>query len=369
MMEVGMRLFYSAHFVVSGWNGQFIDKNETNTHGSRGRKVTFVEPKKQSIVLLGDSQVVASKSSLNNMPEAILERLLMNRVQCTSIAAGGWGQDQQFLSLKQFYKNFRTDYVILWFTPHNDVWNNMFPTHFPKNGWAKPTFWLEKNQLVGPTEGMKQIVYATPRIRILEPFKLLWERPFIFNRDGYFEQYHLPESVQWVKKENHLKKVIPFEQKLVGISQEETTNFFQKENFDNGKNHWSLWIEPRGQRLEYGIKLTNLLLREIQGLCKANGTKFKIFWTENIKGFNDFPSREINEPFENVTIGSKVFKLSNQIFLENMKLLMDGLENEKIVLQNKSWWRSKNDMHLNHESNVFVMKRISEGMTVNLKLP
>ena len=360
-----MRVFYKAHFVVSGWNGQFLDKSEINLHGSRGRKVTFDEPNKQSIVLLGDSQVVASKSSLDDMPEAILERFLLDQVQCTSIAAGGWGQDQQYLALKRFFENYSADYVFLWFTPHNDIWNNMFPTHFPKNGWAKPTFWLENNHLTGPTEGMKQIVYTTPKLRILEPFKLFWKRPFIFNRDEYFEKNHLPASIQWLKKENIKNNPIPFAQKLIGVSAKDKSNYFKHENFENGKNHWSPWIDPRGKRLEYGIKLTNLLLRKIQSLCIANEAKFKVIWVDNIKGFNDFPSRKINEPCEDVTIGTKTYKLSNKIFVHNIKLVMEGLENEKIVLRSKTWWRANNDMHLNQESNVFVMQQISKSIFKN----
>lgn len=366
--EIGMRIFYKAHFVVSGWNGQFLDKSEINIHGSRGRKVKFNEPNKQSIVLLGDSQIVARKSTLEDMPEAILEKVLMNRVQCTSIAAGGWGQDQQYLALKRFFENHRADYVFLWFTPHNDIWNNMFPTHFPKNGWAKPTFWLENNKLIGPTEEMEQIVYATPRLRILEPFKLLWKRPFIFNRDEYFEKNHLPASIQWLKNENNKNNPLPFSDKLIGVSAKEKSAYFKHENFENGKNHWSPWLDPRGKRLEYGIKLTNLLLRKIQRLCIANEAKFKIIWVDNIKGCNDFPSRKINEPSELVSIGTKTYKLSNKIFEDNIKLVMDGLENQKIVLQSKTWWRAINDMHLNQESNVFVMKKISEGMTEHSNL-
>jgi hypothetical protein len=299
------------------------------------------------------------------MPEAILERFLLDQVQCTSIAAGGWGQDQQYLALKQFFENHTADYVFLWFTPHNDIWNNMFPTHFPKNGWAKPTFRLENNHLVGPTEEIKQIVYATPRLRILEPFKLLWKRPFIFNRDEYFEKNYFPTSIQWLKEKNNKNNTTPFAQKLIGVSAKDKSAYFRHENFENGKNHWSPWIDPRGERLDYGIKLTNLLLRKIQRLCAVNEAKFKIIWVDNIKGFNDFPSRKINEPFEYVSIGKKTYKLSNKIFVENMTLLLDSLENEKIVLRNKPWWRAKNDMHLNQESNVFVMQQISKNIFKN----
>ena len=40
-----MRFFYDAHFVVSGWNGQYLGADEINHHGSRGRKISFEQTK------------------------------------------------------------------------------------------------------------------------------------------------------------------------------------------------------------------------------------------------------------------------------------------------------------------------------------
>ena len=61
------------------------------------------------------------------MPEALLEEAMNYTSVCSSIASGGWGQDQQYLSLKSFFENNnKVDLVTLWFTPFNDVWNNMF---------------------------------------------------------------------------------------------------------------------------------------------------------------------------------------------------------------------------------------------------
>ena len=37
--------------------------------------------------------------------------------------------------------------MILWQTIGNDVWNNLFPTHWPKDGFLKPTFRLQDGQL------------------------------------------------------------------------------------------------------------------------------------------------------------------------------------------------------------------------------
>ena len=66
--EIGMALFYDPHFTVSGWNGQYLSDDEINIHGSRGRKIDFSKIDSPKIVLLGDSQVAASSSSLDSMP-------------------------------------------------------------------------------------------------------------------------------------------------------------------------------------------------------------------------------------------------------------------------------------------------------------
>ena len=239
-----MALFYDPHFAVSGWNGQYLSDEEINNHGSRGRKIDFSKIASPKIVLLGDSQVVASRSSLDFMPESLLEKYLNHKVSCTSIAAGGWGQDQQLLNLEKFFDENLADIVVLWFTPENDVVNNLFPTHFPQNGWPKPTFWLEENQLAGPNEHQNSLIYATPRLRILEPLKLLIKQPFIFNRDEKWEKLHLPPNDQWEEKKTTDMEVNSFVHRY-NISGSEHW-FHDYENFENGKNSFSLWIR-KGQ--------------------------------------------------------------------------------------------------------------------------
>jgi hypothetical protein len=37
--ELYIQVFYDAHFVLSGWNRPYLEENEINLHGSRGRKI------------------------------------------------------------------------------------------------------------------------------------------------------------------------------------------------------------------------------------------------------------------------------------------------------------------------------------------
>jgi len=360
-----MQLFYNAHFIISGWNGQYLDGEEINLHGSRGRKISFPDTNGSKIVLLGDSQVVASTSALSEMPEALLEKHLNQNVMCTSIAAGGWGQDQQLLNLKRFFENEKAELVILWFTPMNDIANNLFPTHFPNNGWAKPTFWLEDDKLMGPNEKQNSLIYATPRIHILEPLKLLFERPFIFDRDGVWERKILPPNDQWAVDPPSQNQINLFEDRLDIKSSDHW--FYQYENFENGKNSYSLWIDKPSKRLDYGIKLTNKLLHEIKDLCTLNNSQFIIFWTEFKKDYNEFPSRKFKQPYEYFRVKDKVYKFSNAAYKRNLKKIMDGLPIIQIQLKMKEWWRSKTDSHLNSKANNEVMISLEPFLSKLLK--
>jgi hypothetical protein len=356
-----MRAFYKAHFVVSGWNGQYLKEDEINLHGSRGRKINFLGTDLPKVVLLGDSQVVASTSSLDEMPESLLEKFLFHNISCTSIAAGGWGQDQQLLHLERFFENNEADVVVLWFTPMNDVANNIFPTHFPENGWAKPTFWLENDKLMGPNEEQNSLVYATPRLHILEPLKLLLQKPFIFDRDGKWEITKLPSNEQCEKAPSTEKQINSFVDRFNINS---TEHWFHKyENFENGKNSFSLWIDKTSERLEYGIKLTTKLLHKIKEVCEQNDAKFIIFTAETKAGYNEFPSRKFDQPFEYFRVKDKIYLFSHKAYLKNMQNIMKGLPFISIDISLKRWWRSKDDSHLNKNANSEVMKKLAHHIS------
>jgi len=139
--------------VISGWLNQ-KSRLETNQLGFRGKKITYTD-NDYVIVLLGDSQVAAAACSFYWMPESRLEHYLNTKlnknIKVFSVGAGGYGQDQQLLMLKKYYITYRADMVVLWQTPSNDIWNNVFPTHWPGNGWPKPTFKLVNGELQGPS--------------------------------------------------------------------------------------------------------------------------------------------------------------------------------------------------------------------------
>jgi hypothetical protein len=132
-----------------GGRGRPEEKNE---FGSRGHH--FDASAGIRIVLLGDSQVEAAGTQFEDMPEVQLRTVVAKgsgeQVSVASIASLGWGQDQELLALQTYIDAIHPTEVVLWFTEGNDLWNNTFPTHLPKDGFPKPTFWLEGAALEGP---------------------------------------------------------------------------------------------------------------------------------------------------------------------------------------------------------------------------
>ncbi|MCA9458831.1 MAG: hypothetical protein KC587_19370, partial [Nitrospira sp.] len=127
--------------------------NQLNVRGQRIEYSTddFV------ILLIGDSQVEAATNAPSLMPEKILQNYLnaglkKSNVKVFSLAASGWGQDQQLLALEKYYKNYRANLILVWTTPKNDFWENAFPDRSLTKvaGHLKPTFYLKNQKLEGP---------------------------------------------------------------------------------------------------------------------------------------------------------------------------------------------------------------------------
>ena len=161
--------------LVSGWKSLAVT-TEQNQLGFRGRQFDY-KPDDYVIVLLGDSQVEATALAFDAMPERLLERHLGSaNIKVFSVGAGGYGQDQQLLALQEYFATYRANLVVLWQTPGNDVWNNVFRTHM-YNRNAKPTFWIdESGDLCGPTESLLQPL-ANSRVVVAN----LWQLAFVLS--------------------------------------------------------------------------------------------------------------------------------------------------------------------------------------------
>jgi hypothetical protein len=189
-----LQLFYRPPPVLCGWKA-FAVPSEQNQVGFRGRLIEY-SPEDFVVLLLGDSNVEAMALPIEAMPERRLEahlKSLGKPAKVFSIGAGGYGQDQQLLALQEYLQKYRVDLVVLWQTPANDVWNNLFKTHMV-NGNPKPTFWLEGGKLHGPSEALGQRM-ADSRIVV----EALRQRIFdLARRDKDWSKHCLQRTFPWI---------------------------------------------------------------------------------------------------------------------------------------------------------------------------
>ena len=204
-----------------GWTYQGPRENESNQFGFRGRPISYKDDD-YVVLIVGDSQVESNIGRFEKMPEWRLQYHLSvltgKRVRVFSIAAGGYGQDQQLLALEKYFQEYSADLVLVWETPGNDVWNNMFPTHWPRDGTPKPTFWLDsQNNLQGPRTRLR-------RFRILDFIeRVIFERSL----DRMWEQKYLPPANELATS-------------FSGRYRVDSEMLNPDENIENGKTHLGL---------------------------------------------------------------------------------------------------------------------------------
>jgi hypothetical protein len=335
--------FYSPPPIVSGWRVQVIPL-EQNQLGYRGHPIAYSD-KDYVILLVGDSNIEARACAYDYLPESRLEYHLNRKgknVKVFSLGAGGYGQDQQLLALREYYQKYRADLVLLWQTPGNDVWNNIFPTHWPTNANPKPTFWLENGQLKGPSEEMGEKL-AYPGIKILSLFPRFI--PAISQRDTLWEkrlpaaykpmkQYDGPVNDEWQKR------------------WDTNAGRMRDENLAIEKTHFAIRLTPRSDRMKYGLDLTRRLLQEIENLVLARNGRFIVFTVSTLK--------EGSSAYEEVYIlNGKYYRISERQFRENVTYMHSGFDTIDVHVSLGKWKRGPADSHLNEHANDEAMANLA----------
>jgi hypothetical protein len=273
MAEVILRLVYSPPFMKSGWKSR-ASRFELNELGFRGHPIRY-SADDFIVVLLGNSQVEANACAYGWMPERRLEYYLNDsypsrRFRVFTVGAEGYGQDQQLLASDEYFGRYRADLVLLWQIPANDVWNNMFPTHWPANGAPKPTFRLEGGRLVGPNVPMGKPMTFRTGVRLVDlacnavlAQDKLDERWEAYLPDPYspIEDHDGPVNTSWQHR------------------WDTNLGLMRQENLGTEKSHLSIFLTPRSERTQYGLDLTRALLSEIQNLVETHSGRFYIFET------------------------------------------------------------------------------------------
>ena len=330
--------------IVSGWRS-FAPAAEQNELGFRGQPIAY-SPEDYVIVLLGDSQVEAMGLTFDAMPERLLESqldLLGKKARVFGVGAGGYGQDQELLALREYFTKYRADLVVLWQTPANDIWNNVFKTHMGSRN-PKPTFWLdESGRLRGPSESLGEPLANSPVVATAlcqRAFGLPWSDKSWERRlpEPYvpLDHYDGPVRTEWQDRWN--------------------TNLgrMRDEDLSTEKSHLAVMLTPRSKRMQYGLDLTRALTQRIQELVTANHGRLVILQTD---------THDIAQDGEQVyVLNKKYYRTSKGQYQANWSYVNRGFDTEVIPLTVQDWRLGPEDGHLNTQATKQVMTDLADRL-------
>jgi hypothetical protein len=344
---------YRPQPIVSGWRSQDTDPTHQNQLGFRGQPIEYTD-EDFVVILLGDSQVEAICTPLEQMPEQFLQAALASRLQrpvrVFTLGSGGYGQDQQWLVLDEYLQQYRADWVIIWVTPTNDIWNNLFPTHYPRNTTPKPTFWLADGTLQGPSEALgAAISWWNTR-----PVELLWNRLFYkdelpLNRDYYWEQNHLPPPYRLVYNGPADDAL----QRLYDTATPGQPRSFQNEDFPSEKTHYSLYFTPRSPRMQYAIDLMQTLFTTMQERVAAQGGQLALFRTQ-VAG-------DAEQAEGIYRLNGEYYQLARTQYAENVAAMYAGFTLYSATIDHPAP-RCEQDTHLNGAGNGEAMRELADQL-------
>lgn len=303
-----------------GWRAHKQDN--VNQLGFRGKKFNYTD-NDVVVLLLGDSQVEAYTYTTNLLPEVHLQNSLKNKVKVYSLGAGGYGPDQELIALQEYYQSgYRADIVVFWFTPQNDIWNVLFPTHEANGDAPKPTYTIKNNKLNGPK----------------------------YFRDYAVFEKDLPPSYD----------LIPYDANKTydGIIRDHPVYGF--DNFITERCHTQVYLDPESDRCKYGCKLVNMLIKEIRSETKKHNSSFYCFWNDPISSWQYFYPNYCSEGEYLMAPLKASVKFTRAAFDRNVGRCLSGIDNTGIKIKTQNPYYKPEDRHLNTKANIEVMDSIAK---------
>jgi len=334
------------------------------------------------ILLLGDSQVTNPGAEPEMLPAKILEHIINRELQennhcdmtaissgdrpvsVSTLGAGGWGQDQQFLSLAKHIGSLKPDLVLLWFTPENDLWNNTFPTHYPRNGTPKPTFIVNDGEieLVDRTEilpswmelrivalGVSVLRKVSRRLSkdVIAQFPRL--DSLFYDPDGKWDRKFLPPMSGDVPTSKPLN--------VKQTTLESFNPYFANDPVGIGKSHFVIGMNPGSPRIDSMVELTSKLVKAINHLAMENDSMFAAFYYTAEKTTQPlyppdgtYKYREYDFVFSSSEMKARLSKILGEYLLFDFELEIDD------------WRKPNNDPHLTTKANQAVMSRVASEL-------
>lgn len=348
-VEIVLQIVKYPKPTISGWKTLNSYQSERHQLGFRGQPIEYKDDD-FVIVLIGDSGVEAKACAYGWMPEQRLQFHLNasgKHVKVFSLGGPATGQDQQLLSLREYYQKYRADLVLVWYNPGNDIWNNTFPSGIPDDRTPKPTFWLEGGQLHGPTELTGEPIRETSGIKLVR----LWRKFFPWSREKEWTRNILPAP--YVPLNKYDGPVTDDWEKRMQM----LPGYLRYENFDTDKNDRVAYLTPRSPRVQYGLDLTRKLLEEMQRLAAAHGAQFAVFTVGPKPDASKVGTPGSDEVVH--VLNGKFYKTSDNQYFENANYVTQGFDNYLVSVTVEPAIVGPEDVHLNEHATDQVMKDLA----------
>lgn len=365
------------HTLNSGWGwtdspGRKSSKYNdlaSNQLGYRGQRIHYGTDD-YVVVLVGDSGLEAAAGPLEHMPEQFLQKSLSSRlkkpVKVFSLAASGWGQDQQLLAVQEYFKTYRADLVLLWPTLGNDYWENAFPDRSPtpEAGHLKPTFRLIDQELHGPyfrsgsywhgsavlqlaESAMAKIRRETLEQRILRNWLKTMPAPHESEKPVHEE---LCEGLTVIDQREFYREIFELDP-TIGYT------LLSSDDFLNSRGFFSPYISAPSERDRYLIAITHMLLKHIKEEVARHQAKFLVFHVPR----EEFDRRGARMDKCVSNSQGSTFRVS----FDYEGLLKNIMSSDDLVVVDLPWGEgnkhvvSPEDRHLNEIGNEQVMERLA----------
>jgi hypothetical protein len=314
--------------------------------GYRGKEIVY-SPDDFVVLLVGDSELYAPGIPFEQLPERRLESHLnryIHNVKVFTIADMGYGQDQQYLALRDYFQKYRADLVLLLFTERNDVEDNMFPVTGLRNT-IKPTFWLEDGALEGPTRGLLEP--AGSRLKLV----LLWQLYVTKTLGGesYLKTWSKEKLPPPYQPSSDYGGEVNYSWHEEWLTDPQNAYKYTEYEREGPKNMYT----PRSKRREYGYELTRRLFSEIKNLVETHNGQLIIFKEER-------PWELRNMAMEKAFfLKGKYYVVSMKQYKNNMQDLFKDFEHYRIPLNMEDVTIEGGDEHLNPEAIDKLMREIA----------
>lgn len=339
----------------------------TNQFGYRGQNINY-HADDYVVLLVGDSQVEAYAGRPEHMPERFLQESLASHVnkpvKVFSLAASGWGQDQQLLALQVYFRTFRADLVVLWATPGNDFWENAFPDRSatPQAGPLKPTFRLRDGALNGPYFTSGSYLHNSAIAQLFETVIANMHKETLEQRILRRWLQEMPSSHEAHKLGNEyvcegLRVVnqVEFFNTIFELNKDIGYTVKSGQDVLNSRSHFSAYMLDPSNRDEYLVAITESLLWHVKKEAEKNHSKFLVFYPVR----EDFDKRGMQMAKCVADSHANIFRVS----LDYTSRLQDVISSEDLVIFDLPGGNeivvSPDDRHLNDSGNELVMKELS----------